>query len=485
MVLKPSDPDFSPGYIDMLFLSTSALTDSGLSTVQMEVLSSSQVVVFTLLMLAGGVIFMSLLGLVLGLNHRGNQELSVDKVFSVPIELHRMDSASTMRRSSDELQLEAAIPESPPDNSMHLKGSKRMKRCLGFVVFGYIAVIHLVGFLLVLLYITRVSSAKTPLKNKGINIVLFSFSVTVSSFANGGIVPTNENMAIFSKNPGLLLLLAGQMLAGNTLYPLFLRLLIWFLGKVTSLTTLKLMIKNTDELHYDCLLPKLPTAYLASTVIGLIASLITLFSAVDWNSSVFDGLSSYQKIINALFMVVSSRHTGENSVDCSLIAPAVLVPFIVMMYLPSSTTFAPPSGDDKTTVKKVKGKQGSLPSLVQNVAFSQLACTVVFVMVACITERRSLKNDPLNFSALNMVFEVISAYGNVGLSLGYSCSRLQKLHPGSICQDKSYSFSGWWSREGQLLLVFVMLYGKLKNFSKGTGEYWKLWLRFRRSHPAN
>jgi hypothetical protein len=46
-------------------------------------------------------------------------------------------------------------------------------------------------------------------------------------------------------------------------------------------------------------------------------------------------------------------------------------------------------------------------SLVWNLAFSQLGCNVIFVIVACITERRRLRNDPLNFSMLNMIFEVI------------------------------------------------------------------------------
>nr|CAD37196.1 putative sodium transporter [Oryza sativa Japonica Group] len=471
MFLKPTNPEFRPGYIDMLFLSTSALTLSSLITIEMEVLSSSQIVVITLLMLLGGEVFVSFLGLMLRLNHKHNPEFSGDKVSSVPIELDTINSASTVI-SCEELQLEAAIPEVPSSTIKDLKRSKRLRWFLGFVVFSYFVVIHVAGFLLVLWYISRVSSAKAPLKKKGINIALFSFSVTVSSFANVGLVPTNENMAIFSKNPGLLLLFIGQILAGNTLYPLFLRLLIWFLGKVTKLRELKLMIKNPEELQYDYLLPKLPTAFLASTVIGLMASLVTLFGAVDWNSSVFDGLSSYQKIINALFMAVNARHSGENSIDCSLIAPAVLVLFIILMYLPPSTTFALSNGDEKTANKKAKRKLGLV---VQNLAFSQLACISVFVIVAFITERSRLRNDPLNFSALNMIFEIISAYGNVGLSTGYSCSRLQKLHPGSICQDKPYSLSGWWSDEGKLLLVFVMLYGRLKAFTKGTGEYWRLW----------
>jgi hypothetical protein len=61
MVLKPADPDFKPRFLDMFFLSTSSLTVSGLATVSMERLSSSQIVVTTLLMLVGGEIFVSML----------------------------------------------------------------------------------------------------------------------------------------------------------------------------------------------------------------------------------------------------------------------------------------------------------------------------------------------------------------------------------------------------------------------------------------
>lgn len=67
-----------------------------------------------------------------------------------------------------------------------------------------------------------------------------------------------------------------------------------------------------------------------------------------------------------------------------------------------------------------------------------------------------------------------SAYGNVGLSTRYACSRLLKLHPEMSCEDQPYSFVGWWSDEGKLLIIFVMLYGRLKKFSKGNGKAWKL-----------
>ncbi|GJN39275.1 hypothetical protein PR202_gb28382 [Eleusine coracana subsp. coracana] len=466
MSLKPSNPDFSPGYVDMLYLSASALTLSGLSNVRMEDLSSSQIIVVTLLMFVGGTVFVSFLGLMFRPNHQPKQaDPAANRVSSVVVELDTIEPAN------------AAIicEESQTSSFSQLRSDLKMKsksvRHLAFVVFGYLVVIHVVGFLLVFLYITRVQSARAPLANKGINVALFSASVTVSSFANVGLIPTNENMAIFSKNTGLLLLLTGQALAGNTLFPLFLRVLIWFLGRVTKLKGMEVMIRDPEELRFPHLLPWLPTVFLSSTVVGLAATMVVFFCAMDWSSLVLDGLSSYQKIVNALFMAVNARHAGENSIDCSLISPAVQVLFIVMMYLPSSTTFAPQDGTEKTRAEKVVSKRRSL---MQNLVFSQLGCNIIFVMIVCVTERRSLRNDPLNFSMLNMIFEVISAYGNVGLSTGYSCSRLQQLHPESICQDRPYSFSGSWSDGGKLILVLVMLYGRLKAFTNDTGKYWKL-----------
>jgi len=76
----------------------------------------------------------------------------------------------------------------------------------------------------------------------------------------------------------------------------------------------------------------------------------------------------------------------------------------VFRYMPPLTTFAPPNGDGKTEDEKVVPKH---ESLLLNLVFSQLGCNIIFVIVACITERRRLRNDPLNFSMFNMIFEVI------------------------------------------------------------------------------
>lgn len=459
MVLKPSNPNYSPRHVDMFFLSTSAVTVTGLAPIKMEDLSSSQIVVLTILMFLGSEMFVSLLGLVHEWSKQNKHDPEDSRVRSV-----------TLR---DESQVEEAIPATPSTNSNGLE--KSCLKYVGFVLLSYMVMILLVGSLLVFMYIAHVSSARDVLTRKTINIILFSISVTVSSFTNGGLIPTNESIAVFASNQGLLLLLTGQILAGNTLLPMFLRLVIWALRglRITRAKTeeFELMMNNTKAMgfKFNHLLPNLQTVFLAATVAALIAVAVTLFCCLNWDSAVFAGLTSSQKLTNALFMAVNAMQAGENSIDCSFIAPAALVLFITMMYIPASTTFFSVQHDDERGGEEHKDGPVRRRLLLNNMLFSPLTCNAALIMLVCITERTSLSRDPLNFSTFNMIFEVISAYGNVGLSTGYSCSRLPHLENSQGCQDKPYSFSGWWSDQGKVVLVLVMFYGRLKGFHRHRG----------------
>ena len=209
------------------------------------------------------------------------------------------------------------------------------------MVLGYLFVVHLIGSSLVSLYVNFVPSARKVLKDKGLETQTFSVFTTVSTFTNCGFVPTNENMIVFKKNSGLLLLLIPQILMGNTLYPPCLLAMIWVLKKTTKREEFRYILMNYRDMGYGHLLSGHHALLLAITVFGFILIQFIPFCSMEWNSQVMDGLSLYQKVVGSLFQTVNSRHTGESVVDLSSISSAILVLFVVMMYVSLSYILSP------------------------------------------------------------------------------------------------------------------------------------------------
>ncbi|XP_042499549.1 probable cation transporter HKT6 [Macadamia integrifolia] len=441
-VLKPRNKSFRPNDFDVFFMSVSATTVSSMSTLEMEVFSDTQLTVLTILMVLGGEVFVSVLGLH-WLNSKFKKQETQNKVID-PLVV-----------SVEDLRYKSSI------------------RYLSYVVWAYFLVIHIVGSTMISIYMSLVSSARNVLKNKGLHLVTFSMFTTVSTFTNCGFIPTNENMIVFSKHSGLLLILIPQILLGNTLYPPCLRFLIWVLWRLTKREELNYLLRMnfSDGIGYNHLLPFLHSCLLVVTVFGFIVIQFILFCCMEWNSEALKGLNCYQKLVAALFQSVNSRHTGESVVDLSIISPAILVLYVVMMYLPPYTTFLPRKNDEQSLRSNEKMKKRR-EKLVENLLFSQLSYLAIFIILICITEREKLREDPLNFTVLNIVIEVISAYGNVGFTTGYSCER-QLKHDG-YCKDAWYGFSGRWSNEGKLILILVMFFGRLKKFNMEGGKGWKL-----------
>ncbi|KAF3452689.1 hypothetical protein FNV43_RR03122 [Rhamnella rubrinervis] len=475
-VSKPRDHDHHPSELDLLFTSVSATTVSSMSTVEMEVLSNIQLIIMTILMLIGGEVFLSML----------ETQLRRFKLAKLNGTAHHMTTTfpnSGPSHFNDQIiELPTDSPPPPPQSeNKNLESSieNQIKfvvvdnvlrynsiKFLGYVVLFYLLAVHIFGYTLVYMYIILVPTAKQVLKTKAIKIPTFSIFTVVSTFTNCGFIPTNENMIVFKKNSGLLLILIPQILLGNTMYPIFIRLWIWSLWKITKRMEFNYMLRNYGEMGYTHLLSALHSYLLGVAALMFMLVQIILFCSMEWNLEAMDGLSAYQKFIASLFQVANSRHAGESVFDLSTISAAVLVLFVVMMYLPPYTHLC----------TKVDQKQKSSENTRQKLSIvdciSPLSYLTIFTILICITERPKLKKDPLNFNVLNIFFEVVSAYGNVGFSMGYSCKR--QLHAESDCEDKWYGFSGKWTPQGKLVLILVMFFGRLKRFTLQGGKAWKL-----------
>ncbi|XP_055823958.1 cation transporter HKT1;3-like [Solanum dulcamara] len=458
-VSKPRTlPSFRPQNLDVFFTSVSSTTVSSMSTVEMEVFSNVQLVFMTILMFLGGEAFTSFLSLQLIKKENKDDSFS-SKDYELGAVINVVD------------KLEDNVIINPIEHSHDYDEIIKMKsiRLLSYVVFGYILGIILLGSSLVSLYIGIIPSAKQILKEKGLNLHTFSLFTTVSTFVNCGFVPTNENMIVFKQNSGLLLILIPQILLGNTLFAPCLRLTILFLWKITKRQELEYILKNSKRVGYSHIFPSFETISIAISVVGLIVVQFVVFYSLEWNSEATSGLSSYEKMVASLFEVVNTRHTGQSVFDLSTLTPAILVLFTLMMYLSPYTTFLPVDNYEEKS-EKMKRRKGR--SLMEYISFSQPSCLVIFTILICVVEKEKMKSDPLNFNVLNIVFEVISAYGTVGMSMGYSCAR--QIKPDGHCKDATYGFAGKWSNTGKFILIIVMFFGRMKKYNQRGGKSWKV-----------
>ncbi|KAL9126333.1 MAG: hypothetical protein Q9217_004598 [Psora testacea] len=71
---------------------------------------------------------------------------------------------------------------------------------------------------------------------------------------------------------------------------------------------------------------------------------------------------------------------------------------------------------------------------------------VLAVLFITITETSQIERNPVSFSVFNILFEVVSAYGCVGISVGFP--------------NVAYSFSGQWHVLSKLILCAVMIRGR-------------------------
>lgn len=71
---------------------------------------------------------------------------------------------------------------------------------------------------------------------------------------------------------------------------------------------------------------------------------------------------------------------------------------------------------------------------------------VLAVFVISTIETGHFLGDPTTYSVFNIIFEVVSAYGTVGISVGLPTA--------------AYSFSGGWQTASKLILCLVMLRGR-------------------------
>ncbi|PVI08303.1 TrkH-domain-containing protein [Periconia macrospinosa] len=308
----------------------------------------------------------------------------------------------------------------------------------------------------------------------------------VSAFNNSGMSLLDANMIAFQTSVYMLLTMGLLILAGNTCYPIFLRLIVWTFLKLVPAhderwadhrKTLQFLLDHPRRC-YTNLFPSQHTWWLAACVICLNGIDWLGFEVLNIGNKAIAALPANIRTLDGLFQALAVRSGGFYVVPIPSVRISLQVLYVIMMYIsvypvvitmrhtnvyeerslgiypvdeehcdcPSTDTTTTPSKPAPTTTTKLLPNSYFIRTQLRAQLAHDLWSIVLAVFLITIIEARNFERDPVLYSVFNIIFETVSAYGCVGVSLGVP--------------NDSYSFSGALETGSRLVLCAVMLRGR-------------------------
>lgn len=181
--------------------------------------------------------------------------------------------------------------------------------------------------------------------------------------------------------------------------------------------------------------------------INLLAMLV-IFSLEYFNPDTLANMTFMEKLWASYFQAVTTRTAGFNSIDIGAMESSSILFMILLMFIGAGSTST--GGGIKLTtfiiiilavITFIKGKQEIVlfkRSIHQKYVFKSLAITIISLLFVFLSLFILTITEKMDF--LQLLFEVVSAFGTVGLSMG-------------ITADLTLI--------GKAVIIFIMLLGKL------------------------
>ena len=269
------------------------------------------------------------------------------------------------------------------------------------------------------------STLDTSLFNGRLSVLGFSVFHSVSAFCNAGFSTLSGNLYEpgFRNNYNLHYIIGVLIILGGLGFPIvfnYYRLINHYIrNKYHQIAT------NSKYIHTPKII-NANTRLVMITTLVLLAGGFVFFMFSEYDHSL-KGLSWGGKVAGAFFGSVTTRTAGFNTVDMTMLAPATILVYFFLMWVGASpastgggiktTTFAVAilnfvsmsKGKDRTEVfgRELTNESGRRAFSVIFLSFLVIGLSVLMLTIS----------DP-NLDLTKIIFEVISAFGTVGLSLG-------------------------------------------------------------------
>ena len=285
------------------------------------------------------------------------------------------------------------------------------------------------------------------------NAFLYGLFHTVSAFNNAG-------FSLFSDN---LIRYRGDIIVNLTIPTLII------IGGIGFTVVNELYMFQRNEIKR---LSQHAKIVLSTTAILIIGGAIFIYMFEAFNPKTFGNMSLTEKILVSYFSSVTPRTAGFNTVDYSLLRPETLVLTIMLMFIGASpggtgggvktSTFtivlvrlyATIRGMRDTVLFKRRVPLDTISRAFLLVTFAAIFCTVINHFIITTQETHYLP----------AIFEVVSAFGTVGLSVGDGGVR---------------SLSALFTPVGKFAISFTMFVGRVGTLTLAIAIAKKVDERFR------
>ncbi|KAI1844058.1 hypothetical protein JX266_009731 [Neoarthrinium moseri] len=304
--------------------------------------------------------------------------------------------------------------------------------------------------------------------NASQNRVWWAFFTSNSAFMDLGFTLTSDSMNSFNTAIWPLLLMSFLIIIGNTGFPIMLRFCIWFtqlfVPRGSGLWEELRFLLDHPRRCFTLLFPSTATWWLFLILVVLNGVDLIFFIILDLGTGAVAELPLNIRFLNGWFQAASTRTAGFSVINLSTIHPAVQTSYLIMMYI---SVFPIAISVRRTNVYEEKslGLYGSSNEAEERAegGFSyvgahlrrQLSFDLWYIFIGyfilTISEGPRLMSGDISMFAV--LFEVVSAYGTVGLSLGYTGVNA------SLCSQ--------FSVVGKLVLIAMMVRGRHRGLPYG------------------
>jgi len=310
----------------------------------------------------------------------------------------------------------------------------RSLKTLATILIVYYVGFHLLGMIILLPWIMHTQPWRDYVRSNGVNPVWWGFFTPASMFNDLGFTLTPDSMNSFGT--AVLPMLFGSFLIiiGNTGFPVMLRFVIWvasILVPTGSSTWEELrFLLDHPRRCFTLLFPSRATWWLFWILVLLNVIDLFFFIILDLNDPVVTALAPGYRVLDGWFQAASTRTAGFSCVNLAGLHPAIQVSYLIMMYIsvfPIAISVRRTNVYEERSLGIFGGEEEgdeSEPSYVGQHLRRQLSFDLWYVFlgffIICIVEGGRLANtNQYAFTMFSVLFEIVSAYGTVGLSLGY------------------------------------------------------------------